>query len=151
MVAISEAEMIHVLHIEKEVEIAAPLEIAWESLLLEMTSESEMPDGTAMPMKLEAWPGGRWYRDLDNDTGHFWGHVQVIKPTKLLEIVGPLFMSYPASSHIQYRLETDGAITRLKLIHRAIGLIPADHREGVNKGWEYKIERVKQLAESDNK
>jgi uncharacterized protein YndB with AHSA1/START domain len=148
MVAIPEAEMIHILHVEKEVEIAASPEIAWESLLLEMTSEGQMPDGTAMPMKLEAWPGGRWYRDLGNDTGHFWGHVQVIKPMKLIEIVGPMFMSYPASSHFQYRLEPAGDITRLKLLHRAIGLIPADHREGVNKGWQYKIERVKQLAES---
>jgi uncharacterized protein YndB with AHSA1/START domain len=147
MVAISEAEMIHILHIEKVVEIAASPEITWESLLLEMTSEGQLPDGTPMPMKLEARPGGRWYRDLGNDTGHFWGHVQVIKPGKLLEIVGPLFMSYPASSHMQYRLEADGAVTRLKLVHRAIGLIPADHREGVNEGWQYKIDRIKRLAE----
>jgi uncharacterized protein YndB with AHSA1/START domain len=148
MVAIPIEETIHILHVEKEVEIAASPEIVWESLILEMSSESEMPDGTPMPMKLEAWPGGRWYRDLGNDTGHFWGHVQVIKPAQLIEIVGPMFMSYPASSHFQYRLEADGNVTHLKLLHRAIGLIPSDHREGVNKGWQYKIERVKKLAES---
>ena len=48
-----------------------------------------------MPMKIEPWPGGRWYRDLGNDNGHFWGHVQAIKQPTLLEIYGPLFMSYP--------------------------------------------------------
>jgi uncharacterized protein YndB with AHSA1/START domain len=148
MVAILEDQTVHILYVEKDIEIAASPEITWESLLLEMTAESQLPDGTPMPMKLEARPGGRWYRDLGNDTGHFWGHVQVIKPGKLLEIVGPLFMSYPASSHLQYRLEPTGDSTRLKIIHRAIGLIPADHREGVNKGWQSKIERVKQLAES---
>ena len=47
-----------------------------------------------MPMKLEAWPGGRWYRDLGDGNGHFWGHVQAIKRPTLLEISGPLFMSY---------------------------------------------------------
>ena len=57
-----------------------------------------------MNLKLEAWPGGRWFRDLGNNTGHLWGHVQVIKPPKLLEICGPMMMSYPVASHIQYRL-----------------------------------------------
>ena len=25
-------------------------------------------------MKLEAWPGGRWFRDLGDGNGHLWGH-----------------------------------------------------------------------------
>ena len=41
-----------------------------------------------MPFKLEAWPGGRWFRDLGNNAGHLWGHVRVIKPPALLEISG---------------------------------------------------------------
>jgi len=44
-----------------------------------------------MPMKLEAWPGGRWYRDLGDNNGHYWGTVQAIKKPTLLEICGPLF------------------------------------------------------------
>ena len=60
-----------------------------------------------MPMKLEAWPGGRWYRDLGDDNGHFWGHVQAIKRPTLLEITGPLFMSYPVVSNLQYRLSEE--------------------------------------------
>ena len=36
-------------------------------------------------MKIEAWPGGRWYRDLGDDNGHFWGNVQAIKQPTLLE------------------------------------------------------------------
>ena len=47
-------------------------------------------------MKLEPWPGGRWFRDLGNDNGHFWGLVQAIKRPTLLEITGPLFMSAPS-------------------------------------------------------
>ena len=44
-------------------------------------------------MTLEPRPGGRWFRDLGDDNGHFWGHVQAIKRPTLLEITGPLFMS----------------------------------------------------------
>ena len=62
-----------------------------------------------MPMKIEPWPGGRWYRDLGDGNGHFWGNVQAIKRPTLLEITGPLFMSYPVVSNVQYRLsEVDG-------------------------------------------
>jgi hypothetical protein len=107
-----------------------------------------MPDGTPFPMKLEAWPGGRWFRDLGDNAGHLWGHVQVIKPPKLLEIYGPMFMSYAAISHIQYRLEAVGNGTLVKIAHKAIGLIPADHREGVHEGWAHGLKRIREIAES---
>lgn len=57
-----------------------------------------------MPMVLEEWPGGRWFRDLGNGQGHLWGFVQVIKPPTLIEIQGPMFMSYAAAGHLQLRL-----------------------------------------------
>ena len=83
-------------------------------------------------MVLEAWPGGRWYRDFEKNTGHFWGHVQVIKPPTLLEISGPLFMSYAAMNHVQYRLVAEGTATKLTLTrYRAVGEISPQHREGV--------------------
>src|SRR5215470_9726972 len=124
--------------IRKEIEIAAPIELTFEAVLDELGPEGQMPDGQPFPMKIEPWPGGRWYRDLGNDAGHLWGHVQVIKPPMLLEICGPLFMSYPAVSHLQYRLTAEGGGTRLVLLHRAIGQITTEHREGVGQGWDYK-------------
>ena len=48
-----------------------------------------------MPIKIEAWPGGRWFRDLGDGNGHYWATVQAIKRPTLLEFSGPLFMSYP--------------------------------------------------------
>jgi hypothetical protein len=147
MVALSDDETIQILHIVKETRVAAPLDITFEALIAEMTDESQIPDGTPMPMKLEQWPGGRWYRDLGSNAGHFWGNVQVIKPPTLIEICGPMFMSYAAASHLQYRLVAEGDETLIKLTHRAIGTIPQAHREGVNEGWQYKLNRVKELAE----
>jgi len=147
MVATAESEAIQLLRVEKEILIAAPLDIAFEALLEELGPASEKLGGIPMPMVLEPWPGGRWFRDLGNNTGHLWGHVQVINPPTLLELVGPLFMSCACSNHIQYRLVAEGTGTRLKLLHRGLGEIPPEHREGVVAGWSYKIDRVRQIAE----
>ena len=117
-------------------------------MLDQMGPKSEMPDGKPFPFKLEAWPGGRLWRDLGNDTGHLWGYVQVIKPPKLLEIWGPLMMSFPSVNHLQYRLTAEGAAsTRLQLTHRAMGPIPDEHRDGMSKGFQFWVERMKALAE----
>ena len=130
-----------------EIEIAAPIEIAFAAVLDELGPEAQMLDGQSLSMKIEPWPGGRWYRDLGNNTGHLWGHVQVIKPPTLLEICGPLPMSYPAINHLQYRLKAEGVGTRLTFVHRAMGLITPDHRDGMPKGWEHKLQCVREIAE----
>jgi uncharacterized protein YndB with AHSA1/START domain len=145
--ATQSAQLPETFEIQKVTDIAAPIEIAFEALLEELGSEAQMPDGTPMRFKLEAWPGGRWYRDLGNNTGHLWGHVQVIKPPTLVEICGPMMMSYPAINHLQYRLTAQGTGTRLSFSHRAIGFIAADHREGMPKGWAHWSERIRQRAE----
>ena len=135
------------INILKEIEIGAPIEIAFEALLEELGPASEMPGGKPFPMVIEPWPGGRWYRDLGDDAGHLWGHVQVIKPPTLLEVTGPLFMSYAAISHVQYRLTPQGQGTRLTFIHRAIGEIAPEHREGAPRAWEHVLAEIKVLAE----
>jgi hypothetical protein len=111
-----------------------------------MGPSNETPDGIPLPMILEPWPGGRWYRDLGNNTGHLWGHVQSIKSPSLLEIHGPLFMSSPAISHLLYRLTEEHGITRVKFSHRAIGLISHDPGK-VNGGWSSMISRITQSAQ----
>ena len=140
-------QAVQTIEIQRDAQIAAPPEIVFESVLDELGPEGQMPDGTPFPMKIEAWPGGRWFRDLGKDAGHFWGHVQVIKPPKLLELCGPMFMSYPATNFVQYRLTPEGDGTRLTITHRAMGLIPADHRENVSTGWEHGLKRIAELAE----
>src|ERR1700730_17415011 len=133
--------------ISKETEIAAPIDIAFEATLDVLGPEGTMPGGKPFPMKIEAWPGGRWYRDLGDNSGHLWGHVQVIKPPTLLEICGPLMMSYPAINHLQYRLKEEGGVTRLAFLHRAMGLILPEHRDGMPEGWKHWLERIRELAE----
>jgi uncharacterized protein YndB with AHSA1/START domain len=133
--------------IRQEIEIEAPIGIAFQSVLDELGPEAQTPDGQSLAMKLEPWPGGRWYRDLGNNAGHLWGHVQVIKPPTLLEVTGPMPMSYPAVNHVQYRLKEDGGRTRLTFVHRAMGLILPEHRDGMPEGWAHWLDRIRQLAE----
>ena len=151
----TETETIQTLDIRRDIFIEASPEIAFEALLEELGPGSELPDGSPFRMTIEAWPGGRWYRDLGETGGykcdHLWGHVQVIKAPTLLELTGPMPMSYPAVNHVQYRLKPEGSGTRLAFIHRAMGLIPQEHREGMPRGWEHGIKRVKELAERNAK
>lgn len=142
-----EQQSVESFEIRKEIEIAAPIDIAFETVLDVLGPEGEMPGGTPFPMKIEPWPGGRWYRDLGNNAGHLWGHVQAIKPPMLLEICGPLMMSYAAANNLQYRLTAEGDVTRLVFHHRAIGAMLAEHREGLPEGWNYWLEHMRELAE----
>jgi uncharacterized protein YndB with AHSA1/START domain len=142
-------EAIQTLEVIVDEQIAAPIDVVFETILEQMGPSNERPDGTPMPMKLEAWPGGRWFRDLGNNTGHFWGNVQSIKAPTLLEIHGPLFMSSPAVSHVLYRLTEEAGATRVRFSHRAIGQIAPEYRDpnNVNKGWNSLITRVREKAE----
>ena len=68
------------LSIKEETHVRAPIAATFAALLEEMGPSNEGQPGTPMPFTLEAWPGGRWFRDLGNGNGHLWGHVQAIKP-----------------------------------------------------------------------
>jgi uncharacterized protein YndB with AHSA1/START domain len=136
------------LNVTQEIHVKASLEATFAALLEQLGPHNDTPDGQTMPLKIEAWPGGRWYRDLGGENGHLWGHVQAIKRPMLLEFSGPLFMSYPVVNNVQYRLsEVDGG-TLIKFHHTALGLIIEDHRAGVNRGWTHIHENVRKRAEA---
>jgi uncharacterized protein YndB with AHSA1/START domain len=136
------------LEVNQEIHIRAPLDVTFAALLEQLGSAFSTPDQTAMPMKLEPWPGGRWFRDLGGENGHFWGHVQAIKRPTLLEITGPMFMSYPVASNIQWRLSEAAGGTLITLRHSAFGLIQSNHRQGVGKGWTHIQESIQKRAEA---
>ncbi len=137
------------LNVTQEIHVRASLDATFAALLEEIGPHNAMADGKPMPMKIEPWPGGRWYRDLGDGNGHFWGHVQAIKRPALLEITGPLFMSYPVVSNVQYRLsEADGG-TLIKFQHVALGLVPDEIRKNVSTGWGSLQERIRVRAEGD--
>lgn len=136
------------LSITQEIHVRSSLAATFAALLEQMGPANQGYDGGPMPMTLEPWPGGRWFRDLGGSNGHFWGHVQAIKQPTLLEITGPLMMSHPFVSNVQYRLkEVDGG-TKITLNHTALGLIPDGAREGFTQGWTRMMESIRARAEA---
>jgi Activator of Hsp90 ATPase homolog 1-like protein len=138
------------LTVTQEIHVRASLDATFAALLEQLGPYNEVGEGKPMPMVIEAWPGGRWYRDLGNGNGHYWGTVQAIKKPTLLEICGPLFMSHPVANNLQYRLSEVQGGTLIKFHHSGFGLLVETDRN-VKDGWKYIHERVVQRAESGRK
>ena len=136
------------LRVEQQIRVRASLEKTFAALLEELGPSGTRPDGTPMDMKLEPWPGGRWFRDLGNSNGHFWGNVQAIKRPTLLEITGPLFASSPFISNVQYRLSEKDGGTLISFHHTGFGILEDHHRQGVSKGWGSLLDRIRKHAEA---
>ena len=134
------------LNIAEEIHIRAPLDVTFAALLDQLGPFNEVAADRPLPMKLEPWPGGRWFRDLGDNNGHFWGHVQAIKRPTLLEISGPLIRSYPVFNNLQYRLSQVEGGTLIKFHHTAFGLIRDDDRH-VSSGWSHNHARLKERIE----
>jgi hypothetical protein len=135
------------LDISQNIEIEAAIGDAYRALVRRLSTENSTPDNKAMPMVLEEWPGGRWFRDLGAGQGHLWGFVQVIKPPNLIEIQGPMFMSYAVAGHLQLRLTQIAGGTELSLRHQVLGFVQENHREGVTHGWDFLLQSVKEMSE----
>ena len=135
------------LSIFDEIQVNAPLEATFDALIEQLSHGMVQGDGKTMSMKIEQWPGGRWWRDLGDGKGHLWAHVQSIKRPVLLEFYGPLMMSFAVTSNVQYRLSEQGGGTLIKFQHLALGAIPEDFRKGLTQGWKEIAARVKERAE----
>jgi len=136
------------LDILQTIDIQAAMGDAYAALIRRLTTESATPDNKPLPMVLEEWPGGRWFRDLGAGQGHLWGFVQVIRPPTLIEISGPMFMSYAAAGHLQLRLTQISGGAELSVRHRVLGMIAEDHRKYIGPGWESFSQSVKRIAEA---
>lgn len=130
------------LNIQEEIRVKSSIEATFAALLEEIGPANRGHEDAPMPMVLEAWPGGRWFRDLGGNNGHFWGHVQAIKRPTLLEIAGPLMMSFAVCSNIQYRLKAIEGGTLLTFTHTALGMFPDGYREAMAGGWKSLSDRL---------
>jgi Activator of Hsp90 ATPase homolog 1-like protein len=135
------------LDIQQHIDIKATPEKAFSAVLHRLGKGNCRPDGQSLQMQLEPKPGGRWYRDRGEGIGHLWGFVQVIKPSELLELSGPMFMSYPANNHVEVKIEATGGGCRVTLRHRALGMIDPEHRKNIGTGWNYMLAGTKKDCE----
>jgi len=135
------------LDLQQHIDVKATPEKAFAAVLHRLGKGNTRPDGQSLNMQLEPKPGGRWYRDLNNGIGHLWGFVQVIKAPTLLELSGPMFMSYPAINHVEVKIEPAAGGCKVVLRHRAIGMIDPEHRKNVVGGWSHMLSQTKKDCE----
>jgi uncharacterized protein YndB with AHSA1/START domain len=136
-----------VLNIEQTLDIKAKPEKVFDGLIRHLCDMEGEPGKPGVKLKLEQKPGGRWYRDLGGDSGHLWGFVQSIKPPTLLEIFGPLMMSYPVAGHIIIRLAQTDSGTRLVFKNEVFGPLPDEYRDGMPEGWDQMLNALKRDVE----
>lgn len=135
------------LDISQETLVRSSVTATFAALLEELGPSNVGQNDVPMPMTLEAWPGGRWFRDLGDNNGHLWGHVQAIKRPTLLEITGPLMMSFGVASNVQYRLKEADAGTMIVFRHTALGLFPDGYREALSQGFKSIFDRIRRRVE----
>jgi hypothetical protein len=135
------------LSVEQHIEIKASPEKAFAAVVYRLGKGNTRPDGQSLQLQLEPRAGGRWYRDRGNGVEHLWGFVQVIKAPELLELSGPMFMSYPAINHVEVKIEPAAGGCRVHLRHRAIGMIDPEHRKNVGTGWNHMLSNTKKDCE----
>jgi uncharacterized protein YndB with AHSA1/START domain len=137
--------------IEQTIEIKAAPEKVFEGLIQRLCDMGGEPGKPNLKLKLERKPGGRWYRDLGNDSGHLWGFVQSIKPPTLLEIFGPLMISNPVNCHLIVRLTPTPAGTKLVFKNEVFGPIPEEYKDdmkdGMAQGWAQMLDALKRDVE----
>jgi hypothetical protein len=134
-----------------EIHVKAPLQVTFDALLEQLSEGMTAAENKPMPMKIEPWLGGRWWRDLGDGNGHLWAHVQAIKRPTLLEFCGPLMMSLAVTSNVQYRLSEKEGGTLIAFHHYCLGFVPADYKKGFTEGWKMINQRAKDRAEKKGK
>ena len=145
--AVKQADRSDLIQIEQELEIKATPEKVFEGLIKHLCDMEGEPGKPRVTLKLERKPGGRWYRDLGSDSGHLWGFVQSIKPPTLLEIFGPLMLSYPVACHLIVRLSAVDGTTRLVFKNEVFGPVPDEFRDGMGEGWGQMLDAIKRDVE----
>src|SRR5580698_809245 len=100
--------------ITQEIQVQASLEVTFASLLEQLGPENETPE-QRMPMKLEAWRGGRWFRDLGNGDGHFWGHVQALERPRPLDSAGAQLLADLEANYAEDGLRVVRGVSHLDL------------------------------------
>ena len=112
------------LTVTEEIRVRASLEMTFATLLEEMGPHNETPTGETLA-----------------------GVVQAIKRPTLLEISGPLFLSAPVMSNMQYRLTAVDGGTLISFRHSALGFVPDEVRKDLGTGWSKLHDRVRRVAE----
>ena len=146
----AERQSVESFEICKEIEISAPIEIAFEATLEQLDPKGQCPAASHSRCTWSRGPAGL----VPRPRRRFRPPLGPCASLQAAHAPGDLRAAhdaYPAVNHLQYRLQADGGVTRLAFLHRGMGLILPEHRDGLPKGWQHWLERIRELAEGKNK
>ena len=132
--------------IAQEIKVRASIEVTFAALLDQLGPYNETQADKPMPMKLEHGQAADGIANWGTTTA-ITGSGEAIKRPTLLEISGPLFMSNPVISNLQYRLKESGGVTLITFRHQSFGLILEEYRNAKN-GWAHLHELMRRRAEA---
>jgi len=134
------------LNVTEEIHVHASLEATFAALLEQLGPFNETAEDRPMPMKLEPWPGGRYYVNLNGHEGASGEVLEIIPERRLVFSWGWADGSLPlrpGESTVEISLEPDGDGTRLRLTHRDL---PSDMHAWHGRGWDYALPRLAVVA-----
>lgn len=136
-------------HIEQSMRVAAPIERAWASLIDVAGWWTHHFAPERPRMELEPVVGGKFFERWGEGCGALWGTVMHVEPPRLLRLHGPLGMGrLPCASVYEFHLEpAGGSGTRVRLVHRAHGLLDPAWKRAHEKGWSEMWPHLAALAE----
>lgn len=138
-------------HIEQTFDLDASIDRSWAALIDVggWWTHHFAPDRPEMV--LEPAAGGRFLERWGKGSGALWGTVMHVEPPKLLRLHGPLGMGrLPCASVYEFHLEAGkgGRGTRIRLVHRAHGLLDPAWKRAHESGWREMWPHFRALAES---
>lgn len=141
-------------HVEVEIEIAAPPERVWKALVEETGRwwhkdfyAGQNPRGFILEPRL----GGRMYEDWGDGAGAVWYTVTEIDPPRSLGLFGTIGTEFggPATSILRIVLEPSGAGTRFRLSDAEFRRVTEKTRGVLDEGWRTLFGELKRWVEEN--
>lgn len=134
--------------IEQEIEIKAPVERVFQSLVNDINTWWEFRlQAENSHLTLDSTVGGFFKEDWGNGQGAIWGTVLYYKENEEIRLQGLLGMTGAVNSQYGYVLENRGDSTIVKLSHSAVGLLDPNWEEAHSQGWTLLLNNLKEQAE----
>ena len=140
-------------HVSLQIEIDAPRERVWKSLVQETAAWWHKDFYTAENAKgfhIEPVLGGKMYEDWGDGAGQIWALVIGVRAPEFLQVAGDSSRDWggPNRNLMTWRLEEHGTGTLLKFENSVYGRVTEGTADSLEKGWMQLFAELKSHAEA---
>lgn len=138
-----------VVHIEDEIRIGAPASRVFGAMVGEIGMWFwRGEEGTDPPAKLEAWAGGRFFREWGEGNTELFATVGLIKKDRQLRLLGSIGGRHAIASVADLVLEEEGDETLVRVTHRVSGEVTDAEVGDYESGWHDELASLKRWVET---